>query len=199
MEELITKIFPSDIFAGSGVIIDSKGDCSSEVDTVIFDRFYIPALSITARDGVFPIEGVRYAGEVKSTLNSNEIKTTVDKFKKIKELYTMARGREGSNTHETQLSPVTFLFAYQSDLKGDSQKEIKRIIELDSFKSVDVVCILNKGYFYKNETGAWCSIGKADGVREIVNFIGGISNTITIYRHHAFNHKIKFGNYIVED
>lgn len=83
-----------------------------------------------------PIEAVKYIFEVKSTLNSNELKTTIKKFSDYKEM----SGR----------SP-TVLFAYSSDMQGNELTRYK-VNDKENFftnPKISVLCISDKCYCYK--------------------------------------------------
>jgi hypothetical protein len=61
--DLLEQVLSKDFVAGSGVVVDHTGGTSPEADIVVFDKFHIPAVLYSARDGLFPIEGVCYYGE----------------------------------------------------------------------------------------------------------------------------------------
>ena len=84
-----------------------------------------------------PVEAVKYIFEVKSLLNATELKTTIDKFYKFRQI--------------GGISP-TVLFSFSSDIKGD---ELDRYYnyDLDNFfinPIINVLCISNKCYCFKS-------------------------------------------------
>ena len=135
LSDLIKKIIPTKYIITKGIIENSSGKQSSETDIVIYDNDVLPYY-IKNDLSFIPIEAVKYIFEVKSTLNSNELKTTIDKFSNYKEM----SGR----------SP-TVLFAYSSDMQGNELTRCK-VNDKENFftnPKISVLCISDKCYCYK--------------------------------------------------
>lgn len=75
--DLLRPILSSDFIAGSGLVVDSRGGTSPEADVVIFDKFHVPAVLYKENEGLFPLEGVYYYGEIKSRLTKQELRDAV--------------------------------------------------------------------------------------------------------------------------
>src|SRR5262249_12544431 len=98
-----------------------------------------------------------------------------------------------------------FLFAWSSDLEGHTiQSELNRYFETDEAAATKpaalVICVVGKGYCYADPAEGnvkWYQGAEADGVQEVVNFIGGISNSLAGFRAQRFG--VKFGSYIIPD
>jgi len=195
--EMIKPILSADLIAGSGVVADANGGTSPEADVVIFDKFHIPAVLYNEREGLFPLEGVYYYGEIKSRLTKRELEDAVRKFRAVLAMHPLpnAEGRYWIGPR--------FLFAWSSDLKGESlQAELARYFEVDenatTRPAATIICIVGKGYCYANPTEGnvtWHKVGKTDGVQEVVNFIGGVANSLMDFRMKRFG--TKFGHYII--
>lgn len=84
------------------------------------------------------MESVNYVFEVKSTLDANEIKTTIQKFQNFKSI--------GGT------SP-TVLFSFSSDIKGSELLRYKKS-DLSFFTNptISVFCVSGKCYYYKETT-----------------------------------------------
>ena len=200
VSDLLQPIFPSDFFAGSGVVVDHQGGTSREADVVIFDKFHIPAILYKTEEGYFPIEGTYYLGEIKSRLTKHELLDAIGKFRRVKDLYPL------QNAQGRRPDPHRFLFAWSSDLKhGGIEEEFARYVETDELAltnpAATVICIVGKGYCSAIHTPdgkrSWFKIGSADGVQEVVNFIGGIANSLIELRMQRFG--VKFGHYIIPE
>jgi hypothetical protein len=196
--DLLQPVLSSDFLAGSGLVIDSHGGTSSEVDVVVFDKFHVPAVLYKGSDGLFPIEGVYYYGEIKSRLTKPELKDAVEKFRRYRSLNPLPN-RQG----QKEWGP-RFIFAWSSDLKErEIDSELHRYFEVDGAAAVDpaasIICVVGKGYCFFDRRGAegarWLKVGNADGIQEVVNFIGGIANSIIDFRMQKFG--MEFGNYII--
>lgn len=131
---LIKECIPKKYRTARGVIEDHQGRQSNEADIIIYDEDIIPSFATLALDFV-PVEAVKYVFEVKSKLNSKELKTTIAKFRKFKEI-------GGS-------SPAV-LFSFSSDIK---KSELTRYKKNDSHfftdPAITVLCVSSKCYYFK--------------------------------------------------
>lgn len=90
-KEVIRKLellLPNFVGVGSGCIIDSFGGTSKQMDIVIYEKEFCPVFSIndSPETTYYPCEGVIAVGEVKSSLNTKELKDIFEKIKSVKEL-----------------------------------------------------------------------------------------------------------------
>lgn len=135
LSDLIGSVIPKKYKLTKGIIENSMGEQSNETDILIYDDEVLPLYM--RNDLTFvPVEAVRYNFEVKSALNSTELKTTISKFERFKSI--------GGH------SP-TVLFSYSSDIKGS---ELKRLKNNDSNffinPAISVLCTSNKSYYFKS-------------------------------------------------
>jgi hypothetical protein len=200
VKDLLRPVLSNEFLAGSGVVVDHTGLTSREADVIIFDKFHIPAVLYNAEEGLFPIEGTSYYGEVKSKLTTQELHDAVEKFRVVRKFSALP------NHQGISVIPPRFLFAWTSDLKGEGiEKELERYIKIDELALVDpaatIICVVGKGYCSAIRTAdgktAWYKIGNADGVQEVVNFIGGVANSLIDLRMQKFG--VRFGHYIIPD
>lgn len=109
---------------GSGFIITSSGEISSQCDIIIYDIKNTPRIQNFENQRFFPIETVLGVGEVKSTINSiNKLNDYLKKLSKIKELRLTVndpkpyrRGDFKSPYNPSHLFPdniFTFLLCYE--------------------------------------------------------------------------------------
>ncbi len=70
----------------TGIIIDSKGNHSNQIDIIIYDKNIIPPSMLTAGEGIIPCESALATIEVKSNINSKELSKSVDNAFSIKYL-----------------------------------------------------------------------------------------------------------------
>lgn len=137
LSSLIKEVIPTKYKITKGIIENSTGDQSNETDIFIYDDEILPPY--IKNDLTFvPVEAVKYNFEVKSTLNSNELQTTISKFERFKSI----GGR----------SP-TVLFSFSSDIKGS---ELSRYHKNDrcffTNPAISVLCVSDKSYYYKSTT-----------------------------------------------
>ncbi len=135
--ELIQNVIPNKYKFANGIIQDSKGFQSNESDIIIYNNDILPAILFGGDFGFVPSESVEYIFEVKSTLNSTEMKSTISKFSNL----LKCSGYKGRNV----------LFSFDSDLNCKS--ELERYYENDRdnfFRSplIRILMIEGKGYYY---------------------------------------------------
>lgn len=132
------KYLPGKWKIGNGKIADVNGNLSAETDLIIYNEDSLPKSMLSENVSVFPIEGCRYAFEVKTTLNAREIKSTIKKFNVLKKFNPRGEKRT-----------FRVLFAYNSDLK--SRNEIERIKKYDedfhTNPAIDILLVVGKGYW----------------------------------------------------
>ena len=81
----LKDILPSGIGVGSGFVIDSFGNVSSQCDIVIYEKdLCIKFNSDDDRNCYYNCESVIAVGEVKSNLNKRDLEDSINKFKKRK-------------------------------------------------------------------------------------------------------------------
>ena len=133
---LIKDVIPQKFKLTKGVTENSKGDQSNESDILIYNDEILPPY--IKEDLTFvPIEAVKYIFEVKSTLNSKELKTTISKFERFASI--------GGT------SP-TVLFSFSSDIKGSELVRYKKN-ESTFYTSPKIMalCVSDKCYYFKHE------------------------------------------------
>lgn len=89
----IESILPSGVGVGRGYVFDSEGNISNQCDLILYEKNLIP---VFVRDGnveysYFPCEGVIAVGEIKSTLTIDELKSSIEKLEKIKNLKRLCK------------------------------------------------------------------------------------------------------------
>jgi hypothetical protein len=169
VERLLTPMLPEGFRIGTGKITDSEGNLSAETDVIIYDRRAVPPLMYDEKLGVFPIESVYYAIEVKTTLTVEEFESSIQKGIKLRSL-------RGSG-----LLPHSALFAFSSDLKvkKDSERFIERQKDILGPPPINVFCIAGREYGFLDGAswGLWQQSKEIEH-SEITGFLVGVTNTL---------------------
>ena len=89
----LMQLLPRGVGVGSGCVIDSFGNASRQMDVILYERDICPVFSINEDPAstYYPCEGVIAVGEVKSALDSRELKDTFLKIESVKRLRRFAR------------------------------------------------------------------------------------------------------------
>lgn len=84
----LEDILPAGIAVGSGCIIDSYGNTSKQIDVVLYEKNICSVYSIndTPETTYYPCEGVVAVGEIKSSLDSEELADIFAKIESVKRL-----------------------------------------------------------------------------------------------------------------
>jgi len=150
----LRQYLPRRLEVGNGEIIDRKGRRSGQTDVVIVNEDH-PFTFTPDLPGLFFIEGVCAAGEVKTNLTSTELKKALENSCQFKQLEVDPGQGTMVSTNPSDLKrfykcPPWFLVAFESQLTlSRIQTEIedfesKNLVE--SSKLVDAVFILSQGY-----------------------------------------------------
>ena len=133
LARIIEKLIPSRYGIGSGLLIDSEGNYSKQIDIVVFDSSNEPTLMAQTNQVLFPVENVLLCIEVKTTVDKSEIDDATSKMRSIRELRT--RGR----------LPSFCLFGYSAAVSAKTLASHLQNSQ-DNYP-IDFSCILQLGLF----------------------------------------------------
>ncbi|AKC71361.1 DUF6602 domain-containing protein [Pandoraea oxalativorans] len=105
--QLFRPLLPADIGIGTGQIVESyTGRLSGQIDIILYDRSILPPILLDDKIGVFPIESVLYAIEVKTTLTASELASAHESAKDLQMNFGYLPGlrKEGKvvDTHQIE-------------------------------------------------------------------------------------------------
>ncbi|MFW1733823.1 DUF6602 domain-containing protein [Acinetobacter sp. ULE_I001] len=131
---LVSEIIPKKFKISKGIIENIEGEQSNETDFFIYDDEILPPY--IKNDLAFvPVEATKYVFEIKSILNSTELKTTISKFSKYADLGGRA---------------PTVLFSFSTDIQGSElDRYRKNDANFYTYPELMVLCVSDKGYYYK--------------------------------------------------
>ena len=134
---LLKTILPTGVHIGSGKVIDSDGKESKQVDIIIYDPRF-PLMKLEG-GGLYPVEGVLATIEIKSSLDDNQLRLSLENCRSVLDLRVMGEHREeaerqiafymhkGEITHaEAQhrflyrYHPATYVFSFNSKTSLDT-------------------------------------------------------------------------------
>jgi len=152
VRSLLRRYFPANLRVGQGEIVDSFGRRSKQTDIVIVSDDH-PFTFEESKAGLFFIEGVMGAGEVKSLLTSQELETAVGNSRVFKGLEAWFNPHDMVVTTPSDRQrylghPPWFLLAFESDLSLETIH--KRLVAESggtiATNLVDAVFALDKGF-----------------------------------------------------
>lgn len=131
---------------GTGFVFDADKSLSNQNDIIIYDSFWSGILFPENVSQFFPIESIYGVIEVKSHLNINELKNTIQKASKVKKMTFKGVSRSDSYGIE---EPLFSIFAYDSiDLKKLKQNLENLYKDTPLKERIDFIVVLNKGLLY---------------------------------------------------
>jgi hypothetical protein len=111
----------------TGIIVDSSGGSSLQIDIIMYDKTLIPSLMFTGEEGIVPIESVLATVEVKSTLTRDELKKSIKNAHSVKNLN--ANFSEVMSETPKKYSPVCCVFSFSSN-SSKPETELSRLEEV---------------------------------------------------------------------
>ncbi|MEV6865736.1 DUF6602 domain-containing protein [Streptosporangium subroseum] len=151
--EFINRHLPNSSSVGTGEAIDSMGGISRQTDIIITNSWH-PFRYNMHEPGLYVIEGISAAGEVKSCLTTKELKDSLEKgsaFKKLKSIASESVEEDSSTPRENFTNAPYFLFAFESKVAVGTLVETLHkatIYDENGYKiqsPIDAVFILGKG------------------------------------------------------
>lgn len=200
VRDLFRPLLPSDVGVGTGQILEcATGRLSSQVDVVLYDKSILPPILFDEANGIFPVEAVLYAIEVKTTLTRRDMQTAHENAKALESFSYLPSG----SSEERNASPAlerarNVVFALKSDLADKGKHEAQRYKEIyrDEPTYIVAICVAGREYWYRQDA-AWINFVGNGEFDEVLAFIAGVTNT---YRSVAQSRgSPPLGHYIASD
>lgn len=155
LKELLRQHLPKKLAIGSGIVIATDGTISKQMDIVVYDSMNTPIMYTAGDMQIFPVECVYAVIEVKSNLNSSELKMSIANIRSVKSMpkvaYVPQQGPiiSTTNLHGKEMDhfPVLgFLFAYSSikNIKIIKDRLVESDDAINVANNLDSICILNR-------------------------------------------------------
>jgi hypothetical protein len=169
-----------------GEIIDSSGRRSTQTDLVIVNEYH-PFTFTRDLPGLFFIEGVSAAGEVKTVLNSQHLESTIRAAQTFKNLRTTYSSGCMINSNKSDAErfyscPPYFLVAFESELSLPSiVSKIKAAnpnISEKPYRSIDAIFVLDRGRAINFGDGSGTFRGIDNAGHSAKGWHGGDSHTV---------------------
>lgn len=160
IKNFLAPFLPNRLTIGSGFIITSKNNISTQCDIIIYDKEHTPIIE-NEEQRFFPVECVAGVIEVKSKLSKSTLKDALIKLSKIKALKNdidntpyIFKDYKGRATFNTKINVrdqmATFLICESIDI--DVEKEINTIFS-ETYENIDkslfhnMILCLDRGCF----------------------------------------------------
>lgn len=137
-----------------GIIIDSNGNQSQQIDIIIYDNHYSYFVFHRDQTLLIPAESVYAVFEVKQNLNKDHIQYAGNKAKSVRELYrTSAPIKHAGGQyppkelHEIVSGLLTTTCDWEEPIQA---KVVEYLHERDHYERLDLVCSINNSTFSVN-------------------------------------------------
>lgn len=149
LKKYLRDLLPKKYSISSGIIIDFNQNQSKQQDFIIHDAFNCPSFFKTDSNTILPVESVYATIEIKSSLNYDTLKQSVENVESVRKLQKLPNKNIISNEYNEQY-PLGFVFAYSSEYSLEQIQ--KRLFELnkkvDGRYQISIICILDKGLIF---------------------------------------------------
>jgi hypothetical protein len=149
----------------SGIIIDHENKHSLQIDIIVYDSKIVPPIMLTAGEGIIPYEAVLATIEVKTKLDSIELKNSIHNARSIKVLKfsrqeiirPLCKICLGKTDSKPDLqTPACYIFAFGSDLTSGSESERlnKYVYKIDDECKTEIIlpigalCVVDRCFTY---------------------------------------------------
>jgi hypothetical protein len=203
IRDLLRPLLPSDVGLGTGQIITAINQYSQEQDVVLFDRSILPPILHEGTTGIFPIESVLFAIEVKSTLTAERLKSSNESANQLRSLEYFP-GEFDDSGKPIQLSTkrlIPAILAFDSDLSETGKTELERFKEIWGGSTdeppIQMLCVVGRGLstWKPEEPTIWRTWESTYLLEEAVTFMAFIMNS---YKALALSRKApRLGHYLL--
>lgn len=187
VHHFLAEYLPESIELGTGEIVDTFGNRSSQTDLIIFDRLRCPKIFQTEDLRIYPVEGVLAAIEVKTKLDKSTLEESVLNIQNAKKLQKAAFYPTGNIVDSWVLYGIKYdyfpmmgyIFAFKSiqlESLGQRLDEINLENEIPPEHQVDAICLLDKGIIaHSNNEGQIISWAEPTDLEKNETTVTGIN------------------------
>jgi hypothetical protein len=204
IRDLFRPLLPANFGLGTGQIITSCNQQSQQQDVVIFDKSIVPPILLEETTGIFPIESVLFAIEIKTELTAEELKSSIQSANQLRSLYYLP-GQDDSDELPIELEPsvqaiIPAILAFRSDLSESGKTELERFTDLwhgakGEPPPIQMICVVGRGCWTWRTSDAWRAWPRSYPLAEVVVFISVIMNS---YKQVALSRKApRMGLYLL--
>jgi len=149
--KMLAEHLPRRYSVDKGIVVDSKGQLSQQIDLVVYDNQYCPLVFHANGATYVPAEGVYAVFEVKQELNAKYVKEAIEKAESVRRLkrtsvdITSAAGRHKARK---PIPIIAGILTYESAWKSGFGAPFREtILKADVKGRLDIGCCLRLGAF----------------------------------------------------
>ena len=175
--EMLKTYLPRRYQADRAFVIDSKNQCSEQIDVVVYDRQYTPLIFHYAGQIIIPAESVYAVFEVKQELNKGYITDAQDKVASVRRLHrtSLPPPHAGGQVDKAKPPPRILggILALESDWTPPLGPSLQEALRGSEERRLDLGCAARHGYFEYIEAkrGYWIKEGPMPTTSFLFSFI----------------------------
>ena len=160
----LEQLLPYQIGVAHGFVTDSNGQNSRQMDIILYDKLTTPRIFSSPGAQIFPVEATYACGEIKTRLDSNELRDVFEKCCSYKKLERKSYFDEAGLIKTTyrlfgkeneHWQSIFFCIAVESMEKETILQGYQSLVtekNLDHTKRIDHICGLDgKSFLYSNK------------------------------------------------
>lgn len=139
----------------SAIIIDYEGNCSDQIDVVIYDSLYTPFIFNENDIKYIPAEGVYAVFEVKPEISKEYIEYAGKKIESVRKLIRTSTDiiSAGQPFPARPLTKIVGGILANTNSFATNDKVKEHISNLQEFQGIDIGCMVDSGMFYVDYEG----------------------------------------------
>ncbi len=179
VREFLKQYLPKTLDITTGMLVDSEGNQSRQLDIIISDSAKTPILFQSGDTRVIPVECAYAVIEVKAFLDKTELEKSYKNMQSIKSLIKKAYfNQKGAIIHTNTLYgkewdhwPIQhFVFAYDSPSLDSVLGNFNSLQNSNEIhKRIDAICVLEKGVIMNQGTDGMFSAIPVPGSRAVAS------------------------------
>ncbi len=172
---LLRRHLPERIGVTEGIVVSSDGECSTQMDLIVYDADSAPLLYSRSETRVIPIEFVFAVGEVKAQVSVRDldrIRATQAKIKRFRKYYEPGSWIYHGYGRDWQAPPTfSFVFAFESPTGPDALTKayVRHHIRHPVNETIDLLYVNDVAFFTHHSEAVGPNPGNSpvDGINRI--------------------------------
>lgn len=192
LRDLLRPFLNPNLSTCTGVLVDSEGRQSNQIDIIVYDKNLLPPILLTPEEGIVPCESALATIEIKSKLTAPELEKSVANARSVKAL--KPQFKEAKPMSNAKSSVLCAIFAYESSRKpGNESKALQRCATEANKGGAQTIHIPISACCIADSVFTWCSghnptnpVEKTfetvqSESRPLASFLSFLSDSTTLY------------------
>lgn len=171
----LEEVLPEKVGVSHGFVVDSHGGLSKQMDIILYDRLNTPRIFASDGTQMFPVESTYACAEIKTKLDTSNLKDSFEKCASYKNL-----------SREAYFEPTGKLITQTYRLFGSENPHWQSIFFCIAFESINSVSlqaqyneiVKSENLQVHEKIDTIIALRATDGRNVLINVSGGLENNI---------------------